>query len=96
MSGLSNGPWHWTSLPHGVIDDAGVVLAEVLNPGPARGGEDTQDANARAMAAAPELLAACREMEAYCLVNAHVPNFHDPRRRAIQDAIAKATGQVTP
>lgn len=88
------GPWRWTSMPHGVMTENGVVLADVYDPGPAYGGEATQDGHCRLMAAAPDLLEAlarllrftdelCRDVG----VSTHYPSAENARR-----AIARAVG----
>jgi len=85
------GPWIWTSLPVDVLAENGELpIAAVQNVGPARGGSVTTEANARLMAAAPDLLAACRAALASLLYLRHDPtNTTDDLRAAIARAIGE-------
>lgn len=76
----------------------GGLIQEVAACGPTNQGSEQQEANARLIAAAPELLEALRGLdEAYCRAGTHLTREErtEDRKRLIaaRAAIAKATGQ---
>jgi len=86
------GPWKlaWEDGKHGVVASSipePNVVALVGNRDDGR--NDIRKANARLMAAAPDLLEAC-EVAERILTEYGIP---DERRTEIQSAIAKATGE---
>jgi hypothetical protein len=73
------------SLSYGIFEEGpGNLIAGIFNDG--RGGEEAAEANARLIAAAPDLLEACRLAEQYRGM------VGSPTWLKLRDAIAKATG----
>ena len=87
--GHTKGPWRYDSLEGAgartwTITKKGIYLADIYQR------EGKGEANASRIAAAPELLGACREMEQ--LISAHIPEEAHNRCRLARTAIAKAEG----
>lgn len=92
------GPW-FTSQPHGTIYIEarlrGSTLQEVASCGPTET-EGQREANARLIAAAPDLLAALRytlDTLAHCAADKGYSGMQAKAARMANDAIAKAGGQ---
>ena len=85
----TKGPWHTKrdgfSTVYIEARIGGGWIQEVAACGPAAEGKDQQEANARLIAAAPDLLIACRQA-LYALKGREHDQF-------LRDAIAKATGE---
>lgn len=97
MSAHTPGPW-FTSRPHGTIYIEarlrGSTLQEVAAVGPTEAPEQ-QEANARLVAAAPELLEALQLLEAEMVLSGNAGSEDYGWKPAIEKtraAIAKATG----
>lgn len=83
------GPWRLgraMGMEHVVMDENDSPVCEMLSP--YRGREDYRDANARLIAAAPDLLAALM----YMLANAEADGWSDMMLADTRAAISKATG----
>jgi len=75
----------------------GGMLQEVAACGPTANGPDEQEANARLIAAAPDLLEALEELERSVLAGSYEDPSHDRIFRALKDAhaaIARARGEA--
>ena len=90
MSKHTPGPWRYMAGTHSHYDSEGKAIARVYGP---RGIDcSRRDANARLIAAAPDLLEALKGMLSRTDGQA-IYNFMEPQREAARAAIAKATGE---
>ncbi len=90
------GPWSYTDDRRGIYEiiHDGDMLAQVWRVRPGCDGDLPAEANARLMAAAPELLAACKQMVRS--LNGSPNDFRGmlAAHRALDAAIAKADGRA--
>ena len=86
------GPWNtiWESGTHIIDANAGKTdIAHVIN----RGNPDTTEANARLIAAAPELLEALQMVNAFYSEGV---DEEDPTERSVMAAVRAAIGKAAP
>lgn len=88
-------PGSWSVLNHQgvfVLDDYGLTVAAVNYQLPDQSGETRRLANARLIAAAPELLEPLLACLHYLENDVPLPNYSGAEKQAAGMAIAKATG----
>lgn len=90
------GPWRVipATMSHFLIESAGAIVAEIPKTTTAPASFTECEANARLLAAAPEMLAALKELHAWAITVSDGKAFNEEELCVTRAAIAKATGQA--